>query len=270
MNGALLFFIILYLSGGILDLKKGRIKGERFSLMLFSIILALFSGLRSERWPDTSQYIYAFCHEIKTLPNFKGLSDITIFTEPGFVLLSSMIKTFFIYPELYLLVIAVITMFLIYKSLTKHCVYPLLGLSVYLSRFFISRNMMQIRAALAIAIVLFALKYIQNREFRKFIIVVISATIIHYSSIIAIPLYWLYNFRLSFKRCFLILGVSITLVGIGSELIKEQITQLNYLMGMGNTYVGGDETYSQGLGILNPMIYYQCIILGLWLKVPVK
>ena len=85
MNGALLFFIILYLSGGILDLKKGRIKGERFSLMLFSIILALFSGLRSERWPDTSQYIYAFCHEIKTLPNFKGSSDITIFTEPGFV-----------------------------------------------------------------------------------------------------------------------------------------------------------------------------------------
>ena len=268
MIAAILFFLSLYILGGIFDFRKDRIKDSHYCLLFFCLILAFLSGFRSEKWPDTPQYIYAFVHEIKPIFDFATFSDVTVYAEPGFALLSSLIKT--IYPSVifYFIIIAILTMGLLYKSLVKFCALPLLGLSVYLSRFFISRNMMQIRAALAIAILLFAIQYIKSREFRKFMFIVIGSAMIHYSTVVAIPLYWLYKIKLSQKKCFFILGVCIAVIGIASEIIKEQIVQLNYLIGMNNTYIGGDESYSEGLGIANPMIYYQCLVLYLWYRIP--
>lgn len=52
-----------------------------------------------------------------------------------------------------------------------------------------------IRQGLAIAIVLVALRYIENKKLLKFLILIIIATLFHYTSIIMIPYYFFYNYR---------------------------------------------------------------------------
>ena len=73
-------------------------------------------------------------------------------------------KTFIDNIHLYLLFIASISMFFLYKDVRKYTFYPLLGLSVYVARFFLGRHMMQIRSGLCYLVILWGLQYIQKRS----------------------------------------------------------------------------------------------------------
>lgn len=60
--------------------------------------------------------------------------------------------------------IGALSMFFLYKDLKKYSIYPLIGLCAYISRFFINRNLSQIRAGLAYLIVIWGIKYIHEKN----------------------------------------------------------------------------------------------------------
>lgn len=68
-------------------------------------------------------------------------------------------------------------------------------------------SMNQIRQGVAIAIVLFAVKYIIRKEIAKYITCVIIATLFHYSAIVLILLYWCSSFKFSTRKSLIIFFV---------------------------------------------------------------
>lgn len=257
-------FALCYIAAGVVDLLKERRRHSLYLLYSLSIILIIISGVRSFSWPDTPQYELAFKTEIKGLTEAFKYGAVTTYSEPGFIYLSRVVKTFTNSVRIYFFLISFISSSLIAIYLKKFCVFPVIGLLVYVSRFFISRNMMQIRAALAIAIVIFAIKFIYDRNLRKFLGVVLIATFIHFSCIIVIPLYWLCEKSLSTKKAFAMCTLGIVSILLITPIVQSKVILFNNLIGMNSTYIGGDESYSEGMGIKNPMIYYQMLVLYLW------
>lgn len=237
---------------------------KRILLMMLCGILTLYTGFRSIEWPDTYAYVKGFEMYTNTLFNY-SFTDISYgYQEKGFYLLSSVIKTFTTNYHYFFLCIACLTFLFLYKSLSKYSIYPLLGLCVYISRFMLSRNMMQIRAALAIVIVIYGLKYIEKRNIRQFLLTICIAATFHLSMVLAIPLYWVNKLKLTFRHiCYWLIGAFITTV-LFSAFIVDKVTQWTLQYDIATTYTNETSGYTIGKGLANPMIYYQVFLLLLF------
>lgn len=119
--------------------------------------------------------------------------------------------------------------------------------------------MMQIRAALAILLALFCIKYVVKKELLPYIIIMAIAVSIHYSILFIFPFFWFDRLKLTTVRVAYILAIAF-IITLGTEPILREITVWSTgLLGKGS-YSGGDEELSLGLGLSNPMIYYQIIL----------
>lgn len=241
-----------------------KISHKRILLMLLCSILTLYTGLRSIEWPDTYGYMKGFCMYTNSLFHYSITDSPYKYSDKGFYLLSSIIKTFTDNYHSFFLCIACLTFLFLCKSLSKYSIYPLLGLCVYISRFMLSRNMMQIRAALAIAIVIYGLKYIEKRNIRKFLLIICIAATLHLSMVLAIPLYWVNKLKLTFRHIsYWLIGAFIT-TALFSSFIIDKVTQWTLQYDIATTYTNETSGYTIGKGLANPMIYYQVFLLLLF------
>ena len=250
----LLFYLFCYY---IENLKKYR----NFVLFFFCSTLSIIAGCRSMDWNDTATYANSFKYT-STISEF-SVSDTPYYAydEVGFYFLSSIIRTFTSNYTTYFVVISVITFIFLYKSLRRYCIYPLLGLCVYIGRFFLSRNMMQIRAALAIVIIVFAIKWIEEKNLKKYALYVLAGTLLHYTVIVALPFYWLNKIRYSNKSMLFITAVSFAIMIFLSPVYENLLSafvgeyMINYV-----DYVTEGNFNATGKGLSNLMIYYQLVI----------
>jgi hypothetical protein len=214
-----------------------------------------FIGFRGETGTDTSNYIDAFNHT-GTILNWKN-QEIMAYKEKGFYLLSVILKSISDNASFYFFAISCMTLTPLLKSIYSYCVYPVLGFSVYFARFLFFRDMNQIRAALAIAIVIYALKYLIENKPYKYLIIVLITIFIHRSMIIALLFFFLYKKNITFKFCILLLITSM-IIGLKiGDLVKPIFLLTNIQIFL--VYIG-----TENLGIDNPVIYYQiflCIML---------
>ena len=252
-----LLFIILYII--VISLVEVKFKGknQQTLLVITCVVLTFLIGFR-DRWPDEGVYIIAF----ERAPYIWGFSlDIQPFgyVEKGYYLLASLVKTIFNNSRFYLLVMGGLSMFLLYKSLQKYCIIPLIGMCDYIARFLLNRDFIQMRSSLAILLIVLALKYVYEKKMWHYLAVVFVAYQIHHLALIAVPFYFLCLVK--FKKWHIVAGIimamilSQTLAGFISGTVDEYSNDLNY------------ETYTQGtyvtkaLGLRNPMIYFQIFIL---------
>ena len=103
--------------------------------------------------------------------------------------------------------IALIICGFIYAAIWQNSVNPIL--SVYLlfatGVYFDGYN--ALRQYIAVAIIVYAYKYMLKEDFKKYLIAVVIAFVFHYSAVIAIPLYFIRYFKADFKRaCLSALG----------------------------------------------------------------
>lgn len=254
-----LSFFLLFIAFMFVDISRSNV---RYAILkLLCIALALMSGFRSLKWNDTQIYWYAFLRHTHLLDNF-SLSDTPYgYGEKGFLLLSSIIKTIYDSPRFYLLVISSLAMFVLYKAIRKYSVYPLIGLMIYAARFFVSRHFMQIRAALAIMIVFYAISYIQQRKWKRYFGFVFIAMTLHTSAVLAIPLYWLYKIRLTPRIivCSLLAGLCVAYAF--PDTVVNYVTQLSFNHDIATAYTAEESGFTVGKGFRNPVIYYQVAIL---------
>lgn len=119
----------------------------------------------------------------------------------------------------------------------------------------------QVRQGIALSIFLYSIKFIENRDFVKYLIVIVSASILfHFSVIVLLPLYYIGKIKLSPKTwLFLILLFTVlSLKGIFNSilfLILEYIPIYQKYKHIPGQLVAGE--VSTGLGIL----YHVVIIL---------
>ena len=230
-------------------------------LILTCILLTFFIGYR-DRWPDEEVYIAAF-NRAPMLWDFSWYQNPFGYVEKGYFFLASLVKTIYNDSRFYLLAMGGVSMFLLYKSLHKYCVIPLIGLCDYIARFLLNRDFTQMRSSLAILLVILAIDMIYKKKIWSFLFVVFIAYQVHHLALIAVPFYFLNLVKL--KKWHIYVGIvlafilSQTLAGYVSGAVDAYSEDLHY------------ETYTQGvfvsrsLGLRNPMIYFQLGILMLFM-----
>lgn len=254
------YFVLIYFCS-IVDLYY--FKYRKLVLLVLCLLFCLFAGFRDpEFWPDTDRYLQAY-ESMTNIFNFNPSNEgvMEIYSEKGFHFISSIIKTFSDSDVFYLLCLSILSFYFLYKFLRGYCIYPLIGFCIYLSRFFLSRNMMQIRAALAIIIVLCFTNLVRERKFRKYLLIVLLASSLHYSVLMFLPAYYVCKISMSRKQIVISILLTIMIAVFVANVFVSyflNIPEINALM-----YVYVDENnYGYSAGLTNPMIYYQiCLLL---------
>lgn len=240
--------------------KNGRMRDGY--LMMIIIYLTIWTGFR-EGWADEGVYAYAFI----TAPDifsFSSLDQVNGYDENGFKLITIFLRTFSDSWVFYFLVMGGITIYLVYRGDKKLSPFPIMGMMVYIARFFLGRNMIQMRAALSYAIILLAVDYVYKRDWKRYFLIVFIAWEFHHSAVIAIPFYFLCNW-FHFGKKFIYFGLAAAFLfgifgqGLAHQFIEDNATDLN--ISARYTDAGGEKGMSQGLGITNPMIYFQSVLL---------
>ena len=258
----LVFFLFFLLA---MDMEiKGNTKNRDALLVLACFVLSLAAGFRDTSWSDTIVYKISFNNYTPTIWDFSFSDKPVGYVEKGFYLLQVIVKTFIDNSVAFFWVVAAISMFFLYKDLKHYSIFPLIGLCAYISRFLIGRNFIQIRAGLAYLILMISIKYIFEKDWKRYFLIVFIAWLFHRSCIVAIPLYFICNW-INVKKWHVIIALAFSfLVGIFGQGFVHTIVEDNASeLTVGIRYVdaGGERNQLQGLGIRNPMIYFQCFLL---------
>ncbi len=259
----IVFFIFFFVAVS-LEM-QGKKKNRDIMLILACIVLAIGAGFRNIYfWPDTVVYAFGFMYHTPDITDFSFTAKPYGYSEVGFHLLQVIIKTLVDNVTVFFLVISALTFYFLYKDFKQYSIFPLIGLCTYIARFFIGRNFVQIRAGLAYAILMLSIKYIYEKNWKRYFLIVFIAWLFHRSCIVAIPLYFVCNW-IHIKKWHVYLALVFSFfVGIFGQsfvhnLVEDNASDLN--VGVRYTDAGGETKQLEGLGIRNPMIYFQCFIL---------
>lgn len=256
MIWVLIIAIILFL-----ELFDQSPKGRLLVVAILCIIYTLIVGSRSNIWNDTPNYWSVFSDYAKPLWEVEKTRDSHFLSDKGYLILNSLIRSFTDNRFIFFTIIAGITNWLLYKNLKEYCVYPIAGLMVYIGRFGITRNFMQIRAAMAILIVTLAIKFVADRNLRKYLFWVLIASTIHFSMLLAIPLYWIKKLNLTPRKILIYCVGAIVIAWFYSEAIADSVSKLSIEYQIGLAYTMETSEYTEGKGLANGMIYFQMIVL---------
>lgn len=189
-------------------------KRKKFFIIVISCFCTILGSLRNKVGTDWNLYYYFFVNAY-TYDDF--FSDVYNF-EWGYKLLNFIVKFFSNEYAVFLLIFTGIICFfkarLIIKITDIPLVIFLLNFSYYIGDIF------SVRQSLAIAIVVYSIIYIHNKNLFKFIITIIIASFFHRTAIIFLPAYWFYYRKFSVK--FFIISILISLM-IGASGIIEHI-----------------------------------------------
>lgn len=253
----LYIYIAFYLFALLAESIQPRYK--KYWLVAICIVLAFLAGTREwTRWPDTMIYVDSFLMYTPTLADLTQFSQPYGYAEMGFYYIGVVVKTFTSNVAIYFLVVALMSFFFLYKAFDKYCLYPIFGVCAYISRFYLGRNFIQIRAGLSYAIILMAVQYITKRDWKRYFAWVFVAYLFHHSAIIAVPVYFLCMLDIKKKHIVMGLGIAFVIAAFFSNvvrsLVSDNATDLNV-----ETYAS--EEYQRDWGLSNPMIYFQTFLL---------
>ena len=231
---------------------------QKAILIATLIILTCLIGSR-DGWPDEKVYQIAFSEAPRPWDFISKNVESYGYVEKGYLFLASLVKLVLNNSRFYLFCMGGLSMYLLYKGLTAYCAIPLVGLCDYIGRFLLNRDFQQMRSSLAILLLILAIKLIHDRKLVAYMLVVLLAYQFHHLSLIGIPLYFLYKVRIGPISIIFSLVMAMLLsqmiAGSISDIVDDYSQDLNY-----DTYVQ-DEYVEQALGLRNPMIYFQIVIL---------
>lgn len=217
---------ILLLMSCVFELGSTRTK--KYIIFLWMVFFTLFGGLRWETggdWLLYKSYFDAAEWKFETIFAYKRWEgDISI--EPGYMLLSSIVKTFHDEYWVFNLVIGAFAQYTYYRFTMefspKHPVlmYVLIlgtGISSY----------MFVRSGLSVVICYWAYKYIRDRDLPRYILVMILASFVHRQVVLFLPLYWAVHLRVKWQ----IYVICYLLCCFAYILLQEYITMLIFSIG---------------------------------------
>ena len=195
--------------------------------------LVLVSGLRANIG-DT--YFYKHTYEINTFTweFIQSQKDI------GFGILQMLLKRISDDPQVLIFTTALITNTLIVIVLYKYSRMLELSLYVYITGGLFLVSMNGIRQVLAAAIAFTALKYIINGNLKRYILIILIASLFHQSALVLLPIYFLVQFKAWSKATVALLIFSVVIV-IGFEQFSSLL-----FSAIEDTQYGEYEEFAEG------------------------
>lgn len=234
------------------------------------VVFILVAGLRWRFAIDTINYMYRFYHINPYLWNLNSVDFLTSETPPLWIILNSIVKTlggkFFVVQ----LIQAAIVNTLIMKYFKKHSPYPFSCVVLYFFWKYQYFNMMIMKAATALSILIFAYDYFLEKKYKKGFLLVLIATGFHQSSIIFLIIPFLTFLRLN-KLGILFLISTFFVGAFLQSQFGEIFEMLEFADGVSeklDTYAESDKYMDSASGIGNlflrifPLMIYS--ILSLW------
>lgn len=256
----ILFFIFFFIATSY-EQRNNKYKYTVLASACF--ILALIAGLREAwSWADAPVYMYSFLKS-PDIFNFSFSDNITGYSEKGFYFLSVLVRTFTDNYHIFFLVVSFLSFYYLYKNLKQYSIFPLIGLFAYISRFYYGRHFIQIRAGLSYIILIVGIKYILEKDWKRYFLIVLIASLFHRSAWVGIPLYFICNW-INIRKWHILVALAISfIIGIWGQglmhiLVEDNASDLNIVR---YSEAGGENRHLIGLGIRNPMIYFQCFLL---------
>lgn len=156
--------------------------------------------------------------------------------EEGFYWLTKSIQIFTNNYVYYFLILAIIFSFFTFKAIYKESPNPVFSIFLLVSTqyFFIYMNGM--RQFISLAIFLYSIRFIKERNFLKYLVCILLGGVIHNSVFILLPVYFLYGLKIKprFQILFLIVGYLIS--GVISSVISSLMLNSKYLYYIESNY----------------------------------
>jgi hypothetical protein len=143
---------------------------------------------------------------------FNSYSTYSFQIEPGFALLITVVKMLGGGDGIFLFSCAMLGIGLKYFSILKHARFVGLSLLMYFVKFYFLYDLVQIRAGIAVGIIFWGIRFVINRKFIPFVLIVIAATSFHYSAIVFLCLYPLGSDRLNSTYMFYVAGILVPVI----------------------------------------------------------
>lgn len=205
----MIYLIILIALGGlaILDYKY-KYKYSDIIFYLTMTFMLLFIGLRYQVGHDWDMYFQI--HKIDTWHLTNG-----DFIEPTFTLISKFTKLLsnndIVSFQILIFIYALISIIAYGYIIKKYSSNRMLSIFILFPMYMLNTNFGQIRYGIALALFIISIEFIINRDLKKYLMVVLIATLFHFTAIVAIPLYFLINLNISYKYKISILAGAIIL-----------------------------------------------------------
>lgn len=173
-------YILVLIVFSLLIILKKYIDNDIVNIMCF-IVISFFLGFRKKGGLDFEAYRKYY--ETLDLKQFSGRF------EKGYYYLNYIFRRLDLDYKTYILVLSVILMYFFVKILKKYNLNTPFMLYVYVSTYFIWDYFITIRQSIAATIYLFSLKYLEEKNFFKYTLIVLLASLFHKSAIILVPVY---------------------------------------------------------------------------------
>lgn len=240
------FFIVLLILYFVLKYIPGE-KGNIFRYYFLCICLFLLSAFRGETvGGDLEHYIPHF-EEISTTNSFKEIFFLyTSNFEPGYTLLLKFISIISPANRFYLIVTSAISLIGPFIFIKRYSPWPCFSLFIYMLLGFYTNTFNNVRQSMAISIYLISLSFIIEEKNKKFALMCLCASSIHFSAIICLSCLILNNIKLNSRNFFLMLIGGTSFFYICGETIFTNL-MVNVLTDKYFGYSGGN---GEGYGML--------------------
>ena len=218
-------------------------------VVLCIIILSLVSGLRYNVGTDYMGYTYSF--DIRAN---KFWVDLLHFREPGLGFLA--LLGHFITSDYVILFLfsALLTVYLNVKTICKYSENVFLGITLYLLIGAWHNSFNAIRQYLAAGVLFAGHRYMLERKFWKYVLVVFLAMCFHRTAIIMLPVYFVVDKKFSIKTIMYMLGGAILLHSL-SEYLMQIMSFLKGHEQSGYAYMQQEVNILRPLATLPPIIF---------------
>ena len=192
----LYLIFILLLAGSFLEIFDSKRQGTAQIIYYLTLsILFLLSFLRRERGTDWSGY-YDYFSNIYDL-------DFSNNFENGFIFLNYCIHYLFNSYTVLLFILAAIQYFFISKAIRYLSIYPVLSLLCYFS--VTKGGIFFVRQYIALAILMYSIRYVIEKKIYMFLFAVIIACMIHRTALLFLPVYFIFDKDIKIKYYIIIL-----------------------------------------------------------------
>jgi len=196
-NLLLLFIIILGVC--VCEIKKSKINNIIF-LCISAVSMVVLSSLRANTVGiDYKQYATYFSQVHDGGWSFLISSANGYRVEPGYSLLNYFVSLFTSDVRVFMLVVSILAVGLTAILLYKYSPIPWVGMFVFGSFGFFGNSLSFLRQSIAIAIFLFAIKFLKDKRFLPYLMIVILAATFHKSMLIMIPVYFIAHIKINWK-----------------------------------------------------------------------
>jgi hypothetical protein len=226
-------------------------------LSVGSAILFFVSAFRFDVGADYRPYTNAF-NNLVILPTIELANQRM---EKGYIFVNRYIQLFINDFQMLFVVISLIVILLVYAMLLRYCKNPSLGLLCFYLLGFYFNSMNFMRNVIAALIVVFAYKYIKEKSFMKFIVVVLLASTFHISALAFIPFYFIFKFKFNYITL-VIYSIIWGILYIFSKPTMEYVTKYVYTSYSPLTSIN----MFSGIPIMYSMFVFVILVCAIMLK----